>query len=334
MRLKAGKPRVQLWDGRDIIHPDIVTRAHAEGYKADQVSPYLGMALRQQASEAVIYESGALLLFTFFEAQPIDRGARTIEVPYYRLVGKSQPLGPAGNEALPQAEVEAGYQTFKPLSHGIEYGYSLEEQWAAAFAARNGVEAPFIENKALAARTAIDQFHDEKGSVGDAANNVGGILSSSLVSSETIASPWATVAPTDPQDVLDDLRVAHDNFDAAAGNTIKPDRLLLPPTTKRALDTTVFPANTDSTLTQWILKTFPNLQSIDEWPRCTGAGPGGVNRGLLYRSGNRGARVFVAVLFEQGAPEQQKFRTSIPCIGRTGGGGWVRPWYGRYLNGV
>jgi hypothetical protein len=265
-------------------------------------------------------------------ATDIPPSAETYVYGVYDKSGRAKVIA-NGSVDLPRVDVIKSEVTGKVREIGDSYGWDITSMREAA-----RVGAPLTEMKAKAARTAIETLTDKMlfdGKDHDGTSfGVTGIANNADVISQGIVNPVSDpwLITMDPALILADLNSSVATMVAASLQKWLPDTLLLAPREFAIIVATRVSVYSDATILQSFLKTNPYIKNIDQWHRLTGAGAGGLNRGIAYKRDPEVLEGVVPLDFEQLPPQARGLEFVVPCHARCGGVKVYQPGAMRYID--
>jgi len=211
-----------------------------------------------------------------------DAGAGATQVTYQQFdrVGRAKIVSPNAKD-VPRVDV-FGKEFPRPVRPwAAAYGWTVMEVQSAAFARRN------LNNmRAMAARRAIEEGLDETAAVGAPEYGIAeGMLNSSAVPAQSVPNgvggnpEWSTKTP---DEILADISKAIQRIVAATNGVEYPNTILLPDAQHALIATTARSIQSDTTILEFVLRSFPRITAIEPWYRLTGAGAGGSDRMVVY----------------------------------------------------
>lgn len=225
---------------------------------------------------------------------------------------------------FPNVELKGLTQTGIVKSVGASYQFSYQDLRAATFAG-----FALEDEKARAARRAIEEAFEQIAAFGDGSSSLTGLFNAPVL--PTIFSPGTAAglgltAPSvwesaTPLDVMKDVESISKIVFGQTKNRFMDNGLTLVVGTKNwALLATRLksPTYTDSTLYTSILASNPFIKSIEYWPMLDAAGPSGKERVMLYSKMPEVVQMTVPQEFEQFAPQVEGMVMSVHCHARIG----------------
>ena len=204
--------------------------------------------------------------------QGVDPDARVYTYRMYDGKGKARWIG---NEAddLPSAEATGTEHSQVIKDLGASYRYGRSEIKAAA---KTGVDLD--QQRAFAARRAIEEQIDEALSLGIPALGLKGVLKLSGTTAFTTTGPWGDLASADPDDVVADLMgVAAAGVDAT--NEAFTRYVVVLPLAQYQVAAQLKMSGVTSGITclQFAKATSPYIEDIIPWYRCENAAANGTD---------------------------------------------------------
>lgn len=225
-----------------------------------------------------------------------------------------------GGEDFPRTDVVASESTYKVVSIGASYAWTLMDLRQAL---ATGV--PLSERKAARARRAIDAAIDEViatgalASVGQSFGASGLINASSVPVTVMSAGSWAA-ATADA--IIADMVKLIQAPGIATGEVFPANRVLLAPEKYDFLATKARSATSDTTILEFLQRTNKQV-TFEKFNRLSAAGAGGVNdRTIAYNDSAEVVEAVVPQEFEQLPPQVVNLETLTLCHARAGGVIW------------
>jgi hypothetical protein len=247
--------------------------------------------------------------------------------------GKAR-VGSYQSKDIPRVDI----QTREVLTHCVPitdaFAWNIDEMRKAA-----ALGVPLQENKASAARMAIETSIDEILALGDLGNQTGlsskGFLNNADVVSNGIVNPasdpWDGTTTADQ--MLADLNSPVNTIVQNSNNVFIPDTYILPPKTFNLAAQKRIGVDSSMTVLQFFLATNPYIKNVDQWTRCTGAGAGGsTSRAVIYKRDPAVLEGIVNQEFEALPPETKGFEFEVPCHAKCGGTVIYQPLAVRYMD--
>ncbi len=209
---------------------------------------------------------------------PVDgsagAGATSVTYQQFDRVGRARLIGPNAKD-VPRVDVK-GKEFPRPVRPAAAaYGWTLFEIQAAAMAAR-----PLNPMRAAACRRAIEETLDEVASVGAPAFGIAeGFINASAVPATT-TTPWA---PLTADAILDQISASYQRIVTATKGVEKPDTILLPEAQHALIAMKPRSTQSDKTVRQFIMESYPEITAIEPWYRLEGAGAGATDRMIVYK---------------------------------------------------
>lgn len=223
-------------------------------------------------------------------------------------------------EDLPRAGTSVNDQSRSVKPYGASYGWDLFEIKEAARTGR-----PLETMEADAARLAVDNKVDSILATGDGA--ILGLLNQTGTTALTLGTKSGggkTWALATPKEIVRDFTTALSNILAAMkqnGNgPFTRFTFVIPETQHILISTTPMGDGIDKTIKDYILMAMKdNVESIESWHRCTGAGALGVDRMAVYPKDPLVLGAVLAEDFTIGSPQQKGLSFIVPTYARCGG---------------
>jgi len=252
----------------------------------------------------------------------------SVEVTYQQFdrYGKAKIIAPGATDS-PRVDV-AGQEFSRPVRiPSASYGWHLIELRQAMLAGR-----PLNARKAAACRRAIEEVLDEVAAVGAPSYGIAtGFLNNASVAIDAATGNWSGL--TADQIIADVGRMwglmKTDTLGIESANI-----LLLPDAQHTLIATTPRSTTSDTTILEFLLKSFVGLEAIEPWYRLDGAGAGAVDRAVLYRRSADHVQQDVPNPFEQLPMFQKGMNFEVECFAETAGTVFYYPRSCRYMDGI
>jgi hypothetical protein len=243
----------------------------------------------------------------------------------WRLFSKFGQAKIAANMAddIPRADV-AGEEASKVIKPVVaSYGYDLFEIKAAA-----ATGTPLDALKAQAARFAIESEIDSILALGDAVNNLQGLLAiaagTTALTLGTKAAGGLTWAVATPDEIVADITSAptaiRGAMSGAGGPVFSNFTILIPDAQYGQIAQTRMGDGSDTTILKFVLATSPFISDIQPWHHCHLASGGGTtDRMVCYPKNPLVVAGIVPMEFTSQPPEQRNLEYVINCMSTTGG---------------
>ncbi len=248
-----------------------------------------------------------------FDAGP---GAKTITYQQFDMVGMAKIISNYASD-LPRVDLVGKEFTANVRSLGASYGYSLQDVRSAKMAG-----LPLEQRKSNAAKRAILAAEDEIALNGDADHGLGGLLSNSNTSDETIANDGTgttTTWSTKTADlILRDMNQLVSKVITVTKGVEEPDTMVMPHA-QHALIATLRVGDTGKSVKQWFLDNNPYIKEIAVWPKLATAGANGTALFFVYKKSPDKLTLEVPQDFEQLPVQEKGLEYEVPCHSRCGG---------------
>lgn len=257
------------------------------------------------------------------EAHP---GAEAITYRQMDQKGRAKIVGPKGKD-LPRVDVHGKEFTRPVRTIGDSYGWDLFELRNAAMANR-----PLGTMRAEAARRAIEEVIDQVACFGSAVDGIAtGFLNSTDVPTNPATGAWAGLTPAQ---IVADISNAYKRIKAATQGIESPDTLLLDDESHALIATTPRSDNSDTTILEFVRRTFPGLTAIEPWYRLAEAGVGDVKRMVIYARSPNILTQDIPSEFEQLPVQENGLEFEVSCVARTAGTALYYPKAIDYTDGL
>ncbi|KKL65122.1 hypothetical protein LCGC14_2158160 [marine sediment metagenome] len=257
------------------------------------------------------------------EANP---GSTEVNYKQFDRVGKAKLTAPGAVDS-PRVDV-LGKEFIRPVRLATaSYGWHLLEVRQAAMAGR-----PLETRKSSAARRAVEEVLDEVAAIG--APDFGiptGFLNSAAVTIDAAAGAWSA-ATADV--IIADVSQMLQNMATNTQGIERINTLLLPDAQWAVIATLPRSAQSDTTVLEFLLKSFPGLQRIEPWYRLTTAGAGGIPRAVAYDLSPDVLTQEIPSEFEQLPLFQKGQNFVVETMATTAGTALYYPRAIRYLDGL
>ena len=302
----------------------------------DTVQAALGFVESQTAYIETAVNKRKLPSIQYMNFIPIDTSAHPFAktVTYYSQdqFGKAKFIN--GNaDSVPMAGTESARHETEVFMAGIGYGFGLEDIEEA-----RRLNKPLMNDDAMAARRAYEEFVDEMLLFGSQEKGTEGFLNSSKVADTAAATGDWTNATEDQ--ILEDINRALRGVANDTGYTALANTLLMPYDELDYLATNRL-GDTQSTILEFLRRnnTFKAMTGSDleiqAVRRLNGMGAGGTNRMLAYNKNPQTVKAHIPMPHRFLAPFQKSpLRIEIAGIFRLGGVDWRYPREARYVDGI
>ena len=221
----------------------------------------------------------------------VDPGATQVTYEQFTEVGQAKLVGHNARD-IPRVDVN-GIEFTRPVREpAAAYGFTIKEIKSAAMAGRD-----LNSRKAGAARRAIERLIDAIAAFGSPLHGIlTGFLNDADVTIDASADVWtALTADAILAEVSEMIQGV--SLDSLGVETV--DTLLLPDAQWALIATLPRAATSDTTVLEFMRRSFPNLTAIEPWHRLVAAGAGGVDRGVIYRRDQDVLQQEIPMDFEQ-----------------------------------
>jgi hypothetical protein len=246
-----------------------------------------------------------------------NTGATEITFRRYKGVGLAKIISDYAND-FPRVDVYGSEETAKVKGIGDSYGYNIKEIRSSQMTGKR-----LDQRRAEVARRANDEKVNSIALKGNSKNNLQGIINYPGITEYTVPADgtgssklWST--KTSDQIVRDVSMMLSDVTESTYGIEIV-DTLLLPLQKYNYIKTTRMGSNNDTTILEFILKTNPDLKTVDWLTELTGAGANGTDRMVAYPRDENHLTLEIPQAFEQFEPQQKGMAFEIPCHSETAG---------------
>ena len=288
----------------------------------------------------------------FFERELLHVYAQTYDIKYPEL--KARSFVPVSNQANPGA-LEVTYRQFdrrgqarltapgaidvprvdvlgtefpRPVRMATAaYGWHLMEIRQAAMAGR-----PLDTRKAAATRRAVEEVVDEDAFAGTPDFVIAsGFINEPNITIDVATGVWSTLTA---DQIIADVSAMVQGIIGDTNGVEIPDTLILPPAQWALISTLPRSTQSDTTVMQFLMASFPMITAVEWWHRLTGAGAGGVDRAVVYKRSPDILTQEIPSEFEQLPVFQKGQNFEIETLMTTAGTAWYYPLAGRYLDGL
>ena len=256
-----------------------------------------------------------------------NEGATTVTYRQFSEVGRAR-ISSHKSDKPPRVDVN-GVEFSRPVREiEASYGWTVKEVKSAAMAGLN-----LNPRRAAACRRAIEREMDEIGAIG--APNFGiasGALNEPNSTVDASAGAWVTPAAADT--IISEIA---DMWKGIIDDTLEvetADTLLLPGQEWAHIATTPRSTTSDTTILEFVRKSFPDLTTIEPWHRLATAGVAGVRRGMMYRRSQDILANEIPNEFEQLPVQPDGLQFVVNCMASTAGVAVYYPLAVRYIDGI
>jgi len=302
---------------------------------------HLALVQRFDANEAAFFarELEALKAKTFDirypnlrarDFVPVDgsAGAGATSVTYHQMdrVGRAKIVSPNAKD-VPRVDV-LGKEFNRPVRAWADaYGWTIFEVQSAAMARRN-----LNGMRASAARRAIEEGLDETAAIGAPAYGIAtGLTNDANVAVTAATGAWTGLTA---DQIIADVSLAVGRIVTASNGIFKANTIVLPDAAHSYIATTPRSTVSDTTILEFILRSFPFITAIEPWYRMTTAGAAGVTRMLTYQRDPDVVFQDITQEFTQLPVQEQGFEFVINAFAQTAGTAVTYPAALDYVDGL
>lgn len=253
-------------------------------------------------------------------------GAKSVTYRQFTEVGVAKVVGDNARD-LPRVDV-AGIEFNRPVRWiGAAYGWTVQDVKAAAMA---GFQ--LNPRRATATRRAIERKLDEIAAVGEPEHGITeGFVNDGDVTVDAATGNWSGL--TADQIIADASTMIQGVVTDSAGvETV--DTLILPDAQWALIATLPRALQSDTTVLEFMRRSFPQLTAIEPWHRLDGAGAAGVDRAVMYRRANDVLAQEIPNDFEQLPVQEQGIEFIVNAMAATAGTAIYYPVAVRYMDGI
>jgi len=258
-------------------------------------------------------------------------GARTVTYRRYTSVGFAKIISDYARD-FPRVDTYGEEVTVKVHSIGVSYGYNIMEIRTAAMSSSN-----LETRRAVAARRAHEDKHNDVALNGDAEHDIQGILKFPGITEATLPADGVGGSTNWKKKTVDqilrDINILTDAIQIPTFGREVPDTMLLPMSVYSHLANVRVGDNT-ITLMKYIMDNNPVIKRIDWLNELAGAGEGKTDKVLLGKFIPDNIEYEMPQPFEQFDPIQQGMEYTIPCHSRTAGVNVYYPMAFCYADGI
>lgn len=302
---------------------------HARFDSADAASVFFAReldAVKEKSYDVQYPQLMALSLFPVNSSE--DPGAETITYYTYDLEGAAKIIDNYSTD-LPRADVNGVPHSAFVKSVGASYGYSAQEMRASRMAHKS-----LDSRKAEAAHFQIDNAINKICWIGDAANNLLGVLSTGqnipvyniTAGAVSGATKWLS---KNADEILADVKAMYAQVARTTKNVERPDTLCLPTDVYTGLSLTRL-GDTGETVLSFIQAHAPylkeiksvaelNSDSVETNPYANAVAASGSGVALLYTNNRDKLEICNPLAFLQYPVQVRNLETIVPCEARTAG---------------
>lgn len=238
-------------------------------------------------------------------------GASSVNYRQYNRVGKAKIVGNKASD-LPRVDV-LGKEFIRPVKTvGDSYGYDVIELREAAMAGRS-----LDSMRAVAARRAIEEILDYVACFGSPDDGiVDGFLNNANIPSTGAGGTFETLTA---DQIISIIGTSLERIAAATLGVEKPNALLLPESTHAYLGVTPRSTVSDTTILEFIKRSFPGITVVEPWYRLESAAAGSTKRMVLYNLSPEKLQQEISSEFEQLPVQERGLEFVVNCISRSAG---------------
>lgn len=247
---------------------------------------------------------------------PIDSsvptGAETFAYDQWDHVGVAKIIT-SWSDDLPKAEAFVK-RFIAPVKHlGESYEYTLQDIRAVQFS-----RGRLNDERAMAARTAVETAIDQLAATGNADHGLEGFVNHSAIPTYTqTGGVWTDVL--DPAVIIADLRKLEMSIRNATHQLHKPTTVLFGETDWAIVNRPIG-LNLDKTILQVFLQNSATVKNADVWHMLNTADDNGTNNRIVMYERNPAVASFVIPQeFEQLPPQVKNLAFMVPCHASVGG---------------
>lgn len=213
---------------------------------------------------------------------------------------------------VPRVDV-LGAEFTRPVREvAAAYGWTLKELRSAAMANR-----PLNDMRAAAARRAVEEELDRIACFGDAAYGiVDGFLNNAAVPVNPATGDWQGLTA---DQIIGDVSAAVERIVNLTKGVEMPDTVLLPYAEWAFIASKPRSSVSDTTILEFILRSFPTITAIEPWYRLTTAGAGSATRMVVYKRAADKLTQEIASEFEQLPVQEEGLEFIVNTMASTAG---------------
>lgn len=268
-------------------------------------------------------------LKTFPITHEVPEGAETTTYYSYEKTGFAKIISDYATD-LPRADVKGRPSTAMIKSVGASYGYSIQEMRASRMAGKS-----LDTRKAEAARYSVDRLMNKIAWMGDAENNLVGVLSTGnnvplyTLSTVTVdGEQYTDFKHKTAAQILDDINNMFAYQAEITSDIERADTLMLPSSVYIDISTRQIP-NTGYTVKKFLLENAPYLKDIVPAPELEGknkeCNPFGKNVMFMFTNSSDKFSLEIPLDFYQYPLQPENLEVKIPCEARIAGIIWYYP---------
>lgn len=254
-------------------------------------------------------------------------GATSVTYQQFTEVGRAR-VGSHRSDKPPRVDIN-GVEFSRPVREvEASYGWTHKEVKSAAMAGMN-----LNPRRASACRRAIEREMDEIAAIGAPLYGIAsGALNEPNSTIDASAGSWTAPAAADT--IILEVSgmwsgIINDTLEVETADT-----LLLPGREWAHIATTPRSTTSDTTILEFIRKSFPDLTTIEPWHRLTTAGAASVRRGMMYHRSQDILANEIPNEFEQLPVQPDGMQYVVNALASTAGVAVYYPLAVRYLDGI
>jgi hypothetical protein len=254
-------------------------------------------------------------------------GATSVTYEQFDRVGRAR-IGSHHSDAPPRVDVE-GTEFNRPV-RPVEaaYGWTVQDVKSAQMARRD-----LNTRRGAACRRSIETELDEIAAIGAPLVGIAtGALNDANVTIDASAGSWT--APATPDTILGEVAGMYEGIVNDTLELHTPDTLALPGREWAHIAVTPRSTTSDTTILEFIRRSYPGLTTIEPWYRLTTAGAGAVRRGWMYPRRDDILANELPLDFEQLPVQPVGMQFVVNCHARTAGVAVYYPLAMRYIDGI
>jgi len=248
----------------------------------------------------------------------VPEGAREYSYDQWDHIGLAKIITNYADD-LPQAEAFAKRFTAVVKDLGIAYGFSTSDLRAIQFS-----RGRLNDERAMAAREALDNAIDQLAATGNSAHGLEGFLNNSNVTPTAPAiGTWDD--STTPTEFFQDLNKLQNAIVAGTRTLYKPDTVLFSTHDYNLLLRPIGADFNTTILKAWLAQS-PYVKNADQWPLLDTAGADGAHsRMVMYKRDPRVVSVVIPMMLRQLPPQWKNLQATINGEASFGGIKIVKP---------
>jgi hypothetical protein len=277
---------------------------------------FLTRELEHVRAKTYEVKQASLLARSFLPtAADIPNWAHTVVEIIYDSSGRAQVIS-NGTQSLPRVDVVASEQTYKVVSIGAAYAFTVMDLRQAV-----ALGKPLEATKALTSRRVIDTAIDEILATGALATVNQSFGMSGFVNHASIpivadtGGSWATITA---DAMIADFSALIEAPGVASKQIFEVTDVIVAPVQWNKMNRTPRSTNSDTTVLEFLRKNFPGV-TFHKWHRLTGVGGGGDNRSIAYHKSPEVIEAIVPQEYETFPAQQKGLELETPCHARAAG---------------